>query len=53
MKKLLLAFTIIGFIATSSFATETVIKTSSDIEFCDDCDGKDCKKKDCKHDKNF
>ena len=49
MKKLLLAFALIGFIATSSFASSTVVKTSSEIEFCDD--DKDCDKKDCKHDK--
>lgn len=49
MKKLLLAFALVGFIATSSFASATIVKTSSEIEFCDD--DKDCDKKDCKHDK--
>ncbi len=48
MKKLLLAFAIIGFIATSSFAVPTAINVASDVEWCDD---KDCDKKDCKHNK--
>ncbi len=49
MKKLLLAFAFIGFLATSSFATATAISTSFDTVQCDD--DKDCDKKDCKHDK--
>jgi hypothetical protein len=47
MKKLLLAFAFIGFLATSSFANTSVLTTSFDVELCDDdekCDKKDCKK---------
>ena len=49
MKKLLVAFAFIGFLATSSFAASTVLASSFDVEFCDD--DKNCTKKDCKHDK--
>lgn len=49
MKKLLLAFALIGFITTASYASTTTVKVGSEIEFCDD--DKDCDKKDCKHDK--
>ena len=49
MKKLLLAFALIGFIATSSYASTTTIETSAGIEFCED--DKKCDKKGCKHDK--
>ncbi len=49
MKKLLLAFALIGFVATASYASDSPVKFSSEIEFCDD--HKDCNKKDCKHDK--
>ena len=49
MKNLLLAFALIGFIATSSFATTTLVNSNSEIEFC--ADDKKCDKKDCKHKK--
>ena len=47
MKKLLLAFAFIGFLATSSFATTTVLTSSFDVELCDD--DKKCDKKSCKN----
>jgi len=50
MKKLLLAFALIGFIATSSFASTTIVKASSETVLTEDGDGdKKCTKKDCKH----
>ena len=49
MKKLLVAFAFIGFLATSSFAASTVLTSNFDVEFCDD--DKNCTKKDCKHNK--
>ena len=49
MKKLLLAFALIGFIATSSFASATIVKTNSETVLFEDCDGDKCTKKDCKH----
>jgi hypothetical protein len=48
MKKLLLAFALIGFIATTSFATSTELKANAEVEFCDD---KGCDKKSCDHKK--
>ncbi len=50
MKKLLLAFALIGFITISSYASSTIIKTTANIEYNNDGDGdKKCVKKDCKH----
>ena len=49
MKNLLLAFAFIAFISTTTNASTTIIKTSSEVEFCED--GKKCDKKDCKHNK--
>jgi hypothetical protein len=48
MKKIILAFAFIGFLATSSFAISTDITSSFDVEFCEDdkkCDKKSCTKK--------
>ena len=50
MKKLLLAFTLIGFIATSSYASSTFVKTNSEVGLNKDGDGDKCTKKNCKHD---
>ncbi|PJA07283.1 MAG: hypothetical protein COX70_07400 [Flavobacteriales bacterium CG_4_10_14_0_2_um_filter_32_8] len=48
MKNLLLAFAFIGFISTSSFATKTILSSTTTTNVCGD--DKKCDKKDCKHD---
>ena len=49
MKKLLLAFAFIGFLASSTIASTVALSTSFDTVMCDD--DKNCDKKDCKHNK--
>ncbi len=46
MRNLLLIIALVTF-TFSSYANKTIVKTTTNIEFCED--GKKCDKKDCKH----